>query len=68
MIVVAWCPTEWSLLPLASSNLGDFERGEFRHILAKRIGNANLVQKVKEEVRTWGLAGAEFLTALTVGA
>jgi hypothetical protein len=46
----------------------NFERGEFRHILAKRIGNANLVQKVKEEVRTWGLAGAEFFTALTVGA
>ena len=66
MIVVAQAPTEGSSLSLASSNLGDSEREEFKHISAKRIGDTN--QKIKEEAKTWSFAGAEFLTALTVGA
>jgi hypothetical protein len=48
--------------------LEDLKREEFTHISAKRVAVLDLVQKIKEEVRTWDLAREKFLSALIVDA
>jgi hypothetical protein len=63
----AWVPQK-GLRSLLLSKLGDLEREEFMHFLAEELSALDLVQKIKEEARTWGLAGAKFLTALIVAA
>ena len=68
LVDVCWV-FAWGLRPLLLLvNWKIYKERNSRTFQQKESSALDLVQKIQEEARIWGLAGAKFLIALIVGA